>query len=92
MAKQRSAGFSRGDEVTWRSHGGRAVGKVLRVITGRTRAGGREVAASADEPQVLVRSESGSGEAVHKPSALSKATRADRERVAETKKKRAKGR
>lgn len=88
MAKQSSAGgFSKGDEVTWRSHGGTAVGKVLRVLTSRTKAGGRDVAASKDEPQLLVRSESGSGEAVHKPSALSKASKADRERIAGKRKK-----
>ena len=43
---------------------------VVRKITSETTAGGRKVKASEDEPQYLVRSEKGGGEAVHKPSAL----------------------
>ena len=63
--------LKRGDDVTWNSHGGQAVGKVVRKITAETDAGGRHVTASKDEPQYLVRSDSG-GDAVHKPSALSR--------------------
>lgn len=62
--------FKKGDRVEWDSHGGTAVGTVERKITERTEAGGRTVDASQDEPQYLVRSEKGGGEAVHKPSAL----------------------
>lgn len=65
--------FSKGDRVSWRSHGGTAVGEVIRKITEDTEAGGRTVRASADEPQYLVRSDKSGGEAVHKPSALEKA-------------------
>jgi hypothetical protein len=65
--------FSKGDRVRWRSHGGTAVGEVIRKITEDTEAGGRTVRASADEPQYLVRSDKSGGEAVHKPSALEKA-------------------
>ena len=64
--------FRKGDRVEWDSHGGTAVGKVLRKITTETEAGGRKVVASEDEPQYLVESESGSGTAVHKPDALRK--------------------
>jgi Hypervirulence associated proteins TUDOR domain len=62
--------FSKGDKVEWNSHGGQAVGTVERKITSDTEAGGRKVKASEEEPQYLVRSEKGGGEAVHKPSAL----------------------
>jgi hypothetical protein len=61
-----------GDEVTWKSHGGEAVGKVKRKITTETDAGGRHVKASKDEPQYLVKSDKSGGEAVHKPAALKK--------------------
>ena len=63
--------FKAGDKVVWSSHGqDDTPGVVLRKITSETAAGGRKVAASEDEPQYLVRSEKGGGEAVHKPSAL----------------------
>lgn len=62
----------KGDEVTWNSHGGQAVGKVKKKITTETEAGGRKVKASKDEPQYLVKSEKSGGEAVHKPEALHK--------------------
>jgi len=60
----------KGDEVTWKSHGGEAVGKVEKKITSDTEAGGRTVRASKDDPQYLVKSEKSGGEAVHKPGAL----------------------
>ena len=65
--------FSKGDHVTWKSHGGEAVGAVVEEITEETEAGGRKVKASPEEPQYLVRSEKSGGEAVHKPGALKKA-------------------
>ena len=64
--------FKKGDKVGWKSHGGTAHGVVEKVITEDTEAAGRTVRASKDEPQYLVKSESGSGEAVHKGSALSR--------------------
>ena len=64
------AELQNGDEVTWNSPGGMAVGKVKRKITTETDAGGRHVKASKDEPQYLVQSDKSGGEAVHKPSAL----------------------
>ena len=66
--------FKKGDRVEWSSHGGTAVGTVERKITSDTEAGGRKVRASADEPQYLVKSEKSGGTAVHKPSALRKAS------------------
>ncbi|MFF5494452.1 DUF2945 domain-containing protein [Streptomyces aquilus] len=70
---EKSAGgdtFTRGDAVTWSSHGGTAEGKVVRKLTRRTEAAGRTVAASPDDPQYEVRSDKSGGTAVHKPSAL----------------------
>ena len=64
--------FSKGDEVTWKSHGGEAVGKVEEEITSETEAAGRKVKASKEDPQYLVRSDKSGGEAVHKPTALNK--------------------
>jgi hypothetical protein len=63
--------FKQGDRVVWSSHGeDDTPGVVLRKITEDTDAAGRRVRASKDEPQYLVRSEKGGGEAVHRPSAL----------------------
>ena len=66
------AELKKGDHVTWKSHGGEAAGTVEKKITSETEAGGRKVKAREDEPQYLVRSDAG-GEAVHKPSALTRA-------------------
>lgn len=62
--------FSKGDAVSWKSHGGTAEGEVVKKITSDTEAAGRTVRASKDDPQYLVRSDKSGGEAVHKPSAL----------------------
>ena len=63
--------FKKDDKVVWSSHGrDDTPGVVERKITSDTEAAGRKVKASAEEPQYLVRSEKGGGEAVHKPSAL----------------------
>jgi hypothetical protein len=64
--------ISTGDQVTWKSHGGEATGKVEKKITSDTEAAGRTVRASKDDPQYLVKSDKSGGEAVHKPSALEK--------------------
>jgi hypothetical protein len=65
--------FKKGDKVAWKSHGGEAVGKVKKKITSDTKAAGRQVRASKDDPQYLVESEGSGGEAVHKPDALKRA-------------------
>ena len=63
--------FKKGDKVVWSSHGkDDTPGVVERRITSETTVAGRKVKASEAEPQYLVRSEKGGGEAVHKPSAL----------------------
>ena len=62
----------KGDKVRWNSHGGEAVGKVEKKITADTEAAGRDVRASKEDPQYLVKSDKSGGEAVHKPDALKK--------------------
>lgn len=69
MAKGRHA-YRKGDRVGWRSHGSEAVGRVKRRITRRTRAAGRRVDASPDDPQYEVESEKSGRSAVHRPQAL----------------------
>jgi hypothetical protein len=64
--------FTKGDHVSWKSHGGEAEGTVERKITKDTEASGRTVRASKDDPQYEVRSEKSGNTAVHKPSALEK--------------------
>ena len=64
------ATFEKGDRVSWKSHGGEAVGEVEEEITSDTEAAGRTVRASKDNPQYRVRSEKSGRDAVHKPSAL----------------------
>ncbi|WP_320781107.1 DUF2945 domain-containing protein [Streptomyces sp. CRN 30] len=74
MAKSQDEGkgLKKGDKVAWKSHGSEAEGKVEKKITGRTKAAGRTVDASSDDPQYQVRSEKSGNSAVHKPSALKK--------------------
>ncbi|MCG7208932.1 DUF2945 domain-containing protein [Streptomyces arenae] len=74
MARSQGEGkrLKKGDKVAWKSHGGQAEGKVEKEITERTRAAGRTVDASPDDPQYQVRSDKSGRSAVHKPSALKK--------------------
>jgi hypothetical protein len=69
MSKQE---FSKGDKVTWQSHGSTAKGTVEEEITSDTTAAKRTVRASKEEPQYRVRSEKSGNDAVHKPEALKK--------------------
>ncbi|MFJ7779562.1 DUF2945 domain-containing protein [Streptomyces yangpuensis] len=62
--------LGRGDEVSWKSHGRTVEGKVKKKITERTRAAGRTVDASPEEPQYEVESGASGRSAVHKPDAL----------------------
>jgi hypothetical protein len=64
--------FKKGDKVTWQSHGSTAEGRVEEKITSDTKAAGRDVRASKDEPQYRVRSDKSGNDAVHKPDALKK--------------------
>ncbi|MFN3007237.1 DUF2945 domain-containing protein [Mycolicibacterium wolinskyi] len=65
-----SEGFRKGDKVSWQSHGAAAPGTVVEKITTDTKTAGRQVRASADEPQYRVRSDKTGRDAVHKPDAL----------------------
>ncbi|MCS5736115.1 hypervirulence associated TUDOR domain-containing protein [Herbiconiux daphne] len=64
--------LSRGDEVSWHTHGTETSGRVEKKITNDTEAAGRTVRASDDDPQFLVKSDKSGREAVHKPEALKK--------------------
>ncbi len=64
--------LKKGDEVTWKSHGGTAHGTVEKKQTSDTRIKGQAVRASKDDPRVIVRSDKG-GKAAHKAEALTKA-------------------
>ena len=67
MAKQ----LRTGDKVSWKSHGGKAEGKVVRKLTSPTQIKGHKVAASKDNPEYLVETEDGK-RAAHKAGALSR--------------------
>ena len=62
--------LSKGDHVTWSSHGEDVPGEVVEEITEETQAAGRTVKASEDEPQYRVVSDESGKDAVHKPGAL----------------------
>jgi Hypervirulence associated proteins TUDOR domain len=63
--------YSWGDKVVWSSHGHNDTpGVVLRKITSDEEVAGRQVRASGDDPQYLVRSDKGGGDAAHRPDAL----------------------
>jgi hypothetical protein len=59
-----------GDKVAWASSGGGSVGHVERKLTSPSKIKGHVVAASRDNPELLVRSDKSGKVAAHKPSAL----------------------
>lgn len=61
---------SKGDHVSWKTHGTTTSGVVEEKITEETEAAGRTVKASEDEPQFLVTSDRSGKQAVHKAAAL----------------------
>jgi hypothetical protein len=63
--------LSKGDRVRWKSHGGEAHGKVVKKQTTATRIKGHKVAASRDNPQLIVETDDGK-RAAHKPAALTR--------------------
>ena len=60
-----------GDRVSWKSHGGKAEGKVVRKVTSPMTIKIHKVAASKDNPEYLVETDEGR-QAAHKRSALTK--------------------
>jgi hypothetical protein len=63
--------FKAGDKVRWNSSGGASVGKVVRKLTSPMEIKGHHVAASTDNPEFLVETETGA-QAAHKPGSLTK--------------------
>jgi len=63
-------GWKAGDKVRWNTSQGETHGVVVRRLTSPTDIKGHHVAASADNPQYLVRSDKSGEEAAHRPDAL----------------------
>lgn len=61
-----------GDHVEWNTSQGKTTGRVEKKLTHETHVKGHKVAATADEPEFLVRSDRSGAEAAHKPEALRK--------------------
>ncbi len=61
-----------GDRVAWDTPQGETVGKVKKTLTAPMKIKGHKVAASKDNPEVLVQSEKSGKLAAHKPSELRK--------------------
>ncbi|MEU0355259.1 DUF2945 domain-containing protein [Streptomyces cyaneofuscatus] len=64
--------LSRGDDVSWQSHGHDVEGSVTRKIEKRTEVAGRTVDASKEEPQYEVRSDKTGKKAVHRAESLNR--------------------
>jgi hypothetical protein len=64
--------FKTGERVEWDSSGGHSVGRVVKKQTSPTRIKGHKVAASADNPEYIVKSEQSGKLAAHKPTELKK--------------------
>lgn len=60
----------KGDKVSWRTSQGRTTGAVEKTLTRPTDIKGHHVAASADNPEYLVKSSKSGDLAAHKPGAL----------------------
>ena len=65
--------LKRGDKVSWNTSGGHSVGKVVKKQTTPTQIKGHKVAASDDNPQYIVKSDTSGKIAAHKPDELKKA-------------------
>lgn len=65
--------LKRGDKVSWNSSGGHSVGKVVKKQTTPTQIKSHKVAASDDNPQYIVKSDTSGKIAAHKPDELKKA-------------------
>jgi hypothetical protein len=64
--------FRKGDKVEWNTSQGTTRGTVEKRQTSETRVKGHRVAASDDNPEYIVRSETSGKKAAHKPEALRK--------------------
>jgi len=63
----------KGDKVAWETSQGRTTGTVVRKATSPMKIKGHKVAASADNPEYVVKSAKSGALAAHKPEALKKA-------------------
>lgn len=66
------AAVKKGDAVEWSSSQGVIEGTVERTLTRHTKIKSHEVAASPENPEILVRSDKTGALAAHKPSAVRK--------------------
>jgi hypothetical protein len=64
--------FKKGDSVEWDSSGGLSVGKVVKKVTSPMKIKAHKVAASPENPEYVVKSDSSGKTAAHKPDALTK--------------------
>lgn len=64
--------FRKGDAVTWPTSQGETHGTVVRVLTSPTDIKHHRVAASKDNPEVLVKSDKSGAVAAHKPETLTR--------------------
>jgi hypothetical protein len=62
--------FKRGDRVQWTFRGRPVVGRVRRKLTKRTEVAGRPVAASQDDPRLVVVTDKSGKETTRRPGAL----------------------
>jgi Hypervirulence associated proteins TUDOR domain len=62
--------FKRGDRVEWNFRGRPVRGRVRRRLTRRSEVGGQVIAASADDPRYVVRSDASGKETARRPGAL----------------------
>ena len=63
----------KGDRVSWETSQGRTTGKVVRKAVSPTQIKGHKVAASADNPEYVVKSAKSGDLAAHRPEALTNA-------------------
>ena len=59
-----------GDRVEWNTPQGKTTGRVVKKLTAETEVKGHHVAASEDDPEFLVESETSGARAAHKPESL----------------------
>ena len=64
--------LERGDKVEWNTPQGKTRGRVVKKLTRETHVKGHKVAASPDNLEFLVKSDSSGKEAAHKPASLKK--------------------
>ncbi len=64
--------LKKGDEVTWSTSQGETEGKVVKKLTSPIDIKGHHVAASPENPEILVESAKTGAQAAHKPGSLKK--------------------